>query len=217
MISDVDALRLFIMKHDYGKAPEILGFPELDIKESMFYLYMPVSLPGMMKWIVPNRLNNALYILLACMIKHEGMFWYDKYVYLTAKRMFVTPGNYNRPGWHSDGFGTKDINYIWYDKCPTEFCIQPFVLSMDDKLSMVQMEEQVKPENIVSYGENAFMKLTPENIHRVSTVDYVGMRTFIKISVSDHQYNLEGNTINHELDYDWEMLPREHNRNNPYK
>jgi hypothetical protein len=57
--------------------------------------------------------------------------------------------------------------------------------------------------------------MKPTVIHRVATVVEPGMRTFVKITVSDRRFNLIGNTHNYELDYDWEMHPRQVERNDP--
>ena len=41
----------------------------------------------------------------------------DSYMYLTVKRQYQSKSKlFNRPGYHSDGFLTDDINYIWSDK-----------------------------------------------------------------------------------------------------
>lgn len=42
-----------------------------------------------------------------------------------------------------------------------------------------------------------------------------GMRSFFKISVSTHRYDLLGNSHNYLLDYSWPMLDRQTLRNQP--
>ncbi|MBZ5864318.1 hypothetical protein LAG72_24625, partial [Escherichia coli] len=57
-------------------------------------------------------------------INPTGSRWQDSFVYLSVKILHVTPdAPGNRPGWHSDGFLTNDLNYIWADRNPTEFFI----------------------------------------------------------------------------------------------
>lgn len=41
------------------------------------------------------------------------------------------------------------------------------------------------------------------------------MRQYVKISLSDHRYNLENNSHNYLFDYDWPMFGREATRNDP--
>jgi hypothetical protein len=137
-------------------------------------------------------------------------------MYLTAKHMYVTPQRiFNRPGWHIDGFGTDDINYIWSSHAPTEFCVQEFDLSEDCDESMAQMEAQALPENILDYGVNMVLRLDNKVVHRVPRTCEPGFRTFVKLSISSHKYNLEGNARNYLFNYDWPMEPRREGRNHP--
>lgn len=45
--------------------------------------------------------------------------------------------SFNRMGYHSDGFLTDDINYIWCDNNPTIFNISAFNLTLDENLKSV--------------------------------------------------------------------------------
>jgi hypothetical protein len=86
-------------------------------------------------------------------------------------------------------------------------------LSEDHHLSLIEIEEQVKPESIRTYGDNMFIRLDKFNIHRLPVQDKSGFRTFVKFSVSKEKYNLQGNAHNYLIDYDWDMKPREITRN----
>jgi hypothetical protein len=142
----------------------------------------------------------------------------QRYIYITAKNIYATPDNVgNRAGYHSDGFSTDDINYIWTDKYPTVFCIQDFDISDDCALSMHQMEDQADKDNEIIYPVNTLLKLDQGVIHRTPTIREGGMRTFVKISVSKEKYNLIGNSHNHLIDYNWEMYDRNKTRNHPTK
>lgn len=201
----------------YGMPPKIvMPFIELHPTEMCFVQYMPIAMaeseglgleiriPKNLQWVTP----------LIDSIKEEIL---GQYVYLTVKHLYVTPNNMgNRPGWHSDGFGTPDLNYIWTDMFPTEFCVQNFNISKDCTLSMKEMAEQVKEENIITYGCKAFLKLDEFNIHR-SPIGQDGYRTFVKISISKEKYNLEGNAHNYLFDYEWKMQQRNKERNHPHK
>jgi hypothetical protein len=200
----------------YGIAPFNLGMIKAEATEMCFVQYLPVRIPGQ-AMALPKNLEWVRPILRAA-----TDYWSmepDDYIYVTAKSIYVTPDNQgNRKGWHSDGFGTKDVNFIWYDCNPTEFCIQDtFELSEDCAESMRQMEEQADPSNIVTYPPTSLLMLDQSVIHRVSEVPYEGMRTFVKISFSKERYNLKGNAHNHLLNYKWEMHERKVERNHPVR
>lgn len=202
----------------YGTPPQIIGTYKLPVNEMMFYMYLPICMPlgSQSEWNVPKRLLVFLPLINAVRKNLSVDYLTGKYVYITAKHLFVTPENMgNRPGWHSDGFGTEDLNYIWMDKYPTEFCVQDFDLSTDCDISMQQMHEHAKPENIKTYGENVLLKLDQYQIHRVPITKEAGMRTFVKISVSKEQYNLKGNSHNYLFHYNWKMHDRAEARNHP--
>lgn len=140
-----------------------------------------------------------------------------KYVYLTAKTLWVTPSNPgNRPGWHSDGFGSNDVNYVWYDGAPTEFIADSFTLPENCADAMEQMAERANRLPIITYPDKHLLRLTPSVIHRVPADFAPGLRTFVKVSISPDRYNLLGNSINHLLGERWPLLPRRSERNHPH-
>ena len=125
----------------YGELPKELGIFEVEAKEMMFYQYLPIKMPNETQPIYEQRLKcfDALVGAICC--DYIGEFWLDNYVnsyvYLTAKHLYQMPNcSFNRTGWHSDGFLTDDINYIWCDKYPTIFNKTDFDLPLDDLLSM---------------------------------------------------------------------------------
>jgi len=201
----------------YGGKPEVIGTFDIDCKEMMFYMYLPIKMINDLWVKVPEQLK-VFQPLIDAVLKHEMKHIEHKYLYLTAKHIYATPDNVgNRAGYHSDGFGTDDLNYIWTNKYPTVFCVQDFDISDDCAVSMKQMEEQAKVENEITYPENTLLKLDQGVIHRTPTIEEGGMRTFVKLSVSSEKYNLEGNAHNHLLNYDWKMHKRSVVRNHPTK
>lgn len=203
----------------YGELPKEIGTYTVDCKEMMFYQYLPIKLVGDHQPIYEPRLKLFDQLVGAVCCDFIGTFGLDRYVnsyvYLTAKHMYQKTGcSFNRPGWHSDGFMTDDINYIWYDKDPTIFNSSPFYLAMDDEVSLSQMEVQAKPDNNVVYPINTLLRLNQFNIHRVGAITE-GIRTFVKISISKDRYDLIGNAQNYMLKYNWEMHPRKIQRNIP--
>ncbi|MCF3107298.1 hypothetical protein LL912_00765 [Niabella sp. CC-SYL272] len=206
----------------YGAKPLVVGHFSIDCKEMMFYQDMLIKLPGGSDIHVEDRLKVFSDIIgaAAChFVGASGLNAYiDSSVYLSAKRLFQAKGKpFNRPGWHSDGFMSDDINYIWSDDGSTVFNFSDFNLTQDDKLSMQEMAEQALPEFDWTYSAGTLLRLDQYNIHRVGDVERDGMRTFVKVSFSKNKFDLEGNAHNYLIDYDWEMRPRGIDRNIPQK
>lgn len=186
----------------YGTQPENLGLVDIDPTEMMFWMYCPIKTPGMIDAVVPANLMQFLPLIEK--VKADADEWQDKYVYITAKTLYVkpeTPGN--RPGWHSDGFMTDDLNYIWSDRNPTVFFYDgsQHSFSCDHVRSMDEMNQLCEddPSKHFRYSNKHLMKLDQRVLHKVDTNIQAGMRTFVKISVSKDVYALKGNSINHEL------------------
>ena len=193
---------------NYGEAPEVVGEFVTPNSEMMFVLYMPVRLAGETGVCIPEHLQDYS-PLVDMAVQYEGARGDGRYVYLTVKSLFVQKGCVGgRLGWHTDGFGTTDVNYIWADSDPTEFCIQPFALSDDHELSMAQMEQQALVENIVTYGACNVLRLDARHVHRCPENPKQGYRTFARVSFSDDRYDMIGNARNYRLNYNWIMHPR---------
>jgi hypothetical protein len=187
----------------------------------MHYLYLPVVMPDVSEFRLPDRLA-FLGDLLTMAVNREfeaaGTDWSELYVYVTARRGWASPGNpLNRPGWHTDGFGTNDINYIWTDRYPTRFAEQAFNgISTDHVRSAEQFEEQVKPDRIRTYDDGTLFRLDSTVVHATPIIPAPGgNRSFLKISFSPDKYNLLGNSHNHLFDYSWKMWDRAVVRNDP--
>ena len=206
----------------YGQLPTPITEIQVDCKEMMFYQYLPIKLveDPQRKIALENRLEIFRPLIEKCCIDFIDKFglseYWDNNIYLTAKHLFqLKDTSFNRLGYHSDGFLTDDINYIWSNNHPTIFNQGKFNLTLDDKISMMEMEEQAKVENEMYFPNNTILRLDQYNIHRVMPIQYDCMRTFIKVSFSKDKYDLEGNAHNHLLDYNWEMKKRKIERNIP--
>lgn len=204
----------------YGQEPKVVGEFQTQASEMCFVQYLPIAFNiedlNDDRVLIPKNLQWTSHLVFAAIDDCEIADRFH-YVYLTVKHLYVTPSNMgNRPGWHSDGFGTDDINYIWCDKYPTEFCIQEFNITEDCETSLKEMEEQARVLNVKTYGENTLLRLDKYNIHRTPVIGE-GYRTFVKISISKNRYNLKGNAHNYLFDYDWDMVVRSDIRNHPSK
>jgi hypothetical protein len=222
----------------YGESPVTIAPLELpEWEEFMHYLYLPVRIP---RWDDGNKRRRVWALPPRLGFLKEAIDWAfkdalfstphldDPYVYVTARRGFATPGNpLNRPGWHCDDFGGTDVNYIWTDRFPTRWIsAMSDLLQMpeDDADSMVYMQDvavsaEMSNNDVLFMDDmpvNTLMRLSPYVIHDTPIIEEPGgMRSFFKISVSTHRYDLIGNSHNHMFDYDWPMVSREEMRNKP--
>jgi hypothetical protein len=192
--------------------PEVIGTIKLRPGEFCYSVYMPVkvdnviSIPESLRWTTPLLLEVT-----------QMDYKYYRYWYLTVKHMWVD-GYGNRPGWHCDGFLSDDVNYIWSDCNPTQFCVQRFYLEEDHERSLIGMEEQADPKNIVTVGENQLLRLTSDMVHRTVPTGLPTLRTFVKISCSNSKYNLKGNATNPSMYADMgQSVARSASRNHPFK
>tara|TARA_R110000782_G_scaffold241474_1_gene327935 strand:- start:77 stop:676 length:600 start_codon:yes stop_codon:yes gene_type:complete len=181
--------------------------------ELMYVLYMPVRLAGQHGVTIPKSLQGYS-DLVKMAIDNEGLSADGKYVYLTVKRLWVDNNCVGgRHGWHTDGFGTDDINYVWADTQPTEFCNQQFNLSDDHEKAIHQMTKQAMQENIVKHPELDVIRIDSSHVHRCPENVKPCYRTFARVSISTNKYNMIGNAHNYDINYNWTMHPRGVNRN----
>ena len=202
----------------YGAPPVDLGLIDLSPVEMMFWLYCPIKLAGQLHVTMPPNLEQ--FGALVDAVARDSHAWKSSYIYITAKTLFATPENPgNRPGWHSDGFLTDDLNYIWADANPTIFW-EPdirFRFPADHNASLGQMEAvaELHPDEHRTYPVKHLLRLDQTVLHKVDTKIQPGLRTFVKISVSTERYALRGNSLNHALAPDWEYQDRQTERNCP--
>lgn len=209
----------------YGNAPEVMGVWDLDFEEYMHQMYLPIEIPdgadGVGQFAIPANLRFANDMIRSAMASEltRGNDW--DYMYVTARRGFATPGNpLNRPGWHSDGFGTPDINYVWTDRFSTLFAIGDFGEISDDHVISTEQftytAEDATDVEIRTYADKTLLRLDPSVIHAAPEIPAPGgERSFFKVTFSNSRYNLKGNAHNYMLDYNWPMYDRKAVRNDP--
>lgn len=203
--------------------PLNIGEWHFDRFEYMQYLYLPIKLPGETFLLEPrisflsDMVNAAIK---AEIILRGSVTWVeDSYLYLTLKQTFVPAEiHHNRPGWHADGFGTEDSQYIWFDKWPTEFLIGEIPVRNDDFDSMVDMciYEDRHPSSVASPDCFYLYRIDQNHVHRTIPAPEDGVRMFIKLTFSKNIYAQKGNSINYGLDYKWDMSQRSLERNQPH-
>lgn len=199
-----------------GNAPYIKGVRELKCPEFLYVQYLPVAMKGSCEFKIPENLQWLKELVYDAVADKAVPCGDDYYIYVTAKHMYHEAGQFpNRPQWHIDGYGSDDLNFIWSDSSPTEFCVQQMTLSDDHNLSIQQMEFLARDIYVRTYPAGTFMRLDNTVVHRVAPVKKSGFRTFVKISISKNIYNLKGNAHNHLFDYNWDMKERSEERNHP--
>lgn len=237
----------------YGRPPVVIKQVDVTCDEFMSWLYCPIVMPSSegypetarlvgdnRLWLMPDNLQWATPIVREALLA-EGwprLSW--RYVYLTAKHGYATPDNpLNRPGMHCDGFGTEDINYVWWKGAGSRFLIGDLGVDVSsDHVESMRQFDQVAAEvkrlaraeerfvraaslsgrelpRITTYEERTLLRLDPFVVHSTPELTEGQMRTFVKVSFSNERYNLLGNAHNHLFDYDWTMWPREVLRNDP--
>lgn len=206
-------------KTEYGTAlPEDLGLINLNLTEYMYWLECPVSVAGVHHLELPDNLKQFEAILEAIAIDEPQRF-HDDFVYVTAKVMPISKGCISqRPGWHCDGFGTDDLNYIWYDSLPTDFISFPDPVIVPENCKILdEIIDGYMDFPITRYPEMHLLKLDERIIHRPSNdAPKVSVRGFVKVTVSRHEHRLLGNSINHQLGLDWVYEARGKERNHPH-
>ncbi len=207
----------------YGDYPSVVGHhPDLDLREVMYYLYLPVFMDGEFRrpsvgtnLKVPRNVECCLPLILDA-LEASGRPY--RYVYLSARKGWATPDNpLNRPGWHCDGFGTDDLNFVWWKGPGTRFLIGNFTGISDDHVESLHQFEMLAHQNAAGIyrprTEGTLLRLSTTCIHATPEITEGCMRQYVKVSLSDHQYNLENNSHNYLFDYDWPMHRRETVRN----
>lgn len=203
-----------------GNLPEFVGDLFFSLNEVMYWLYLPVSI-DYSEIRVPESLRGGPEAMIELAISHSRrVYKHDyRYIYLSARKGWATPDNpLNRPGWHCDGYGTDDLNYVWWDGAGTRFAHQHFEgIVSDHNRALKQFDEQVDLTKVVTYAAGGVFCLDPTVVHATPVIEPPGhMRQYVKVSMSDHQYNLENNSHNYLFDYSWPMHSRNLIRNSPH-
>jgi hypothetical protein len=203
----------------YGKLPADLGAVACDLKEVMYYLYLPVRM-GNSAVLLPSNIECIRPLIQRAELHANKQGKCYRYCYVSARKGWATPDNpLNRPGWHCDGFGTDDLNFVWWAGPGTRFAHQAFEnIKPDHSQSLTQFDEQVRSENIVTFPERCLYVIDPSVVHATPQIEAPGCwRQYIKISMSDERYNLENNSHNYMFTYNWPLHSREMERNDPHR
>lgn len=208
----------------YGKPPVDCGaFEHINLNEVMYYLYLPVCMPECSEIRLPPNIECLRPMIQHAQLRHMDEFGYH---YVSARKGWATPDNpLNRPGWHCDGFGGPDMNYVWWSGASTRFWVGDLRneenrdISADQLKSMEEFEflATMFPRHIETRPAKHLYQLDRYTIHATPELTEGQMRQYVKISFSNERYNLYGNSHNYLFDYDWPMVDRETVRNDTSK
>lgn len=204
-----------------GSAPVRISSFKFDLPEVMYYLYLPVVMGREWRRIEMPHNIHCLYsmVVSARNFANEHYNWDPKYAYISARKGWATKDNpLNRPGWHIDGYGSSDLNFVWWAGDGTRFAIQEFKdVSPDHTRSLEQFEEQVDLSKVETPEAKTLYLIDQSVVHATPDIVTPHMRQYVKISFSEHEYALENNSHNYAFQYNWKMQGREEIRNDPYK
>ena len=187
---------------------------DIDFPEQCFTLYLPIYMNHNLS--IPERFSPFSHLIY---LAREDCKTKDyKYIYITVKNLFVEKGGMqNRCGAHVDGFMSDDENYVYVSGQPTEWISTAlYKETPDHRASINNFNEYFSTSKILLMESNTLYRLG-KTIHRTPVIDYSHVRLFVKISFSNHKYNLEGNAINDGIRYHWKYYKRGMVRNHPTK
>lgn len=211
----------------YGEPPRKLEAYDIDLAEVMYYLYLPVKMAGEHDIRVPDNLKCCMPLIETAMFYRDKYRLKNDYVYLSARKGWATRDNpLNRPGWHADGFGTDDVNFVYWRGAGTRFAEGDFGEVPNDHIKSLDWFERLIYDSKYSlsnikvvddYPEGHLYMINPYVVHSTPWIEKPGMRQYIKVSISKHRYNLENNSHNYLFNYHWPMHNRDLIRNDPHR
>lgn len=205
-------------------------------------LDLPIFMPGQ-GWRIPDNICKQFIEPILMAVAHELQYGdlKEHYVYVTIDQKYVEAGNTGRrAGAHSDAYiervgeqvdvttenadiiakqmGEVSHTYIVADVIPTEFFEAAFPIT-DTKCDGVlkTFDDIAATAPVKTYAPYTLLKLDPFVVHRAAICQENTQRTFMKVSISRHQYNRSGNTQNPMFVYDWPEVQRnKDSRNHPF-
>lgn len=208
------------MNKKYDQPPVSLGEFRPEVSEMMLYQYLPVKMAGIGETIKMYPCLHPFKELLAeamiDFLESTNKKLCDHYIYITAKRMFVAPGqNVNRLGWHSDGFMTQDVSYVWCDSIPTLWTDSFPDPPVDDTAALAYFNSTLHTDRIYQTEAFHLYRMDQFVVHACDVATETTLRTFVKINFSKDRYDLKGNSHNYMINYNWPMKERKTERNHP--
>lgn len=200
----------------YGNHPISLGKFNIKDRLGAYLLYLPIKINSS-DIRLPDGYEELFPLVKKCLEDYKEFKGREcRYIYLSFETSEVKKGiTQKRPGWHSDGFLTDDVNYIWCSDFPTTYSTANFNITPDHSIAIEEMNSQALPEFDNKIKNKTLVRMDQFVIHKATEPEKDGIRTFVKLSFSDDQYNLKGNSYNDKFHYEWKMYDRKMVRNHP--
>jgi len=189
--------------------------------EFCFVQDMPIALAGDIAVHIPPEYAFAYdFVMMVGKFLHTkyGDLWSEhRNFYLSLKHTMVPKGQpQTRPGWHTDGYGTDDLAFLWCDAVPTLFLKQAMRVSENDERALSRMNEFADVTKSEHGLPGRVYGMDDTVIHAPSSSYHLQPRRFMKLSVSRYAYDLKGNARNRLLPTEWQPTrERGVNRNQP--
>lgn len=221
----IDALRtpFSVDEFNIARAPISLGMHESPgFSEPFSVSDMLIKEPGS-SCRVPLELAGINAILSTCLAAERiiNSNYDEYYAYLTVQYSETTIGQAKRGhGAHSDSIQGPRISpkvvpehgYVFADKDPTKFYVQPFDLrglDPDKDWLVTKLKDQANEANAIRLAVGELALFDAYTIHSGVESEKEGMRTFFRLLFSVRQFDRLGNTINPSFDYrGWNFQPR---------
>ena len=194
--------------------PPDLGRPDMNTEEmaGLRALRCPINPAGSNEVVLPSEFAPLL-----PMVRH--VFETEAHInpnfaawwcHLSFERTEVTAGTTQRvPGWHLDGFqGVRvprhaaEHSYLWADRDPTEWCLQPLFLSHLDSARHNIFDEiarQARESNAFAGLAGHVHLIDPYVVHRSPVLYELGWRSFVRITFTKTELEDPANTVNLSL------------------
>lgn len=195
----------------YSCPPVDMGKVELEGTAETRVLRCPIKVRGSSKIYLPEELKCCMplvrHVVETELSRQSLPKYLCYYAHISYENVKIQKGSSQRaPGWHVDGFqGVREPrhqiehSYIWSDKYPTEYCIQPFFMQHLDPSRHNAFDEMVKQAN----GANVYKGLAghvylidPYVVHRSTILPKDCTRQFARITFSMTELRDAANTKN---------------------
>lgn len=226
---------LFDPEHfTHGCPPVDVGPVALDTSsmDGIRVLRCPIKACGSDEVVLPEELAPLAPLVrhVLELEAHANPLFASSWIHLSFERTRVEAGATQRvPGWHVDGFqGVRaprhlvEHSYLWADRDPTEYCVQPFFLSHLDPGRhnvFAEMERQAREGNAMAGLPGHAYLIDPYLVHRSPVSAEPGFRSFVRITCAETELEDPANTRNLSLGPSQDYAPRleARDRLHPYR
>lgn len=214
-------------RFDIVRFPESLGFVPENLRKDFdknirCVLDMPIKIPGS-EIKIPSDLKSVsiMHVIGKCYDYEKSINPNidDYYIYLTIHHSEVKKGeSQRRLGAHIDGMQGERYkdklpvchSYLVSNIIPTRFFNHKFPTNLCEKTQNWFYEfDKLKDYNFSCLSKPYEINMmTAYNVHESTVSEEEGVRTFIRLEFSLKKFDRIGNTINEELNLDWNYVDR---------